>query len=73
MLIFPLRQNERILFESIMPIVVTLAVVIFANLYFKNVTADFVKEGVYLGLIFMVVSILIDLNVYARADEDECT
>jgi len=38
MFIYPLRINDRVFFESIMPVAVVLAVVVFAVLYFKNWT-----------------------------------
>jgi hypothetical protein len=65
-LIFPLRASERPLFESIMPVVVTLATVLFAVLYFKKVETAFLKEGVLLGFVFLVVSVAIDLVMFSR-------
>lgn len=58
--IFPLRESARPLFESIMPVAVTVAVVVFGVAYFKRVERGFVKEGVLLGLVWLAVSILID-------------
>jgi len=60
-LIFPLKESWRSLFESIMPVVVTLVVVVFALLYFRGVKTAFLKEGVLLGLWWFVISVLIDL------------
>ncbi len=58
--IFPLRQSARPLFESIMPVTLTLVVVAFGLTYFKGVTRGFVREGVFLGLLWMAVSWVID-------------
>src|SRR3972149_1593667 len=58
--IFPLRQSARPLFESIMPVTVTLVVVVFGLAYFKRVAGGFTREGIFLGLLWMAVSLLID-------------
>lgn len=64
-LIFPLRANERPLFESIMPVVVTVSVVLFANFYFKQVEVDFIREGILLGVIWLLISIAIDMLMFS--------
>jgi len=61
MAVFPFRESNRPLFESIMPVAVTAATVFFAQLYFTRVEKDFVKEGVVLGLLWLGINILIDL------------
>jgi hypothetical protein len=60
-LIFPLRESSRPLFESIMPVAVTAAVVWFGVLYFKGVKQDFVREGLMIGLLWLAISLIIDL------------
>lgn len=65
-LIFPLRTSDRPFFESIMPVAVTVAMVIFAVLYFKKVEANFLKEGILLGIVFFAVSIVIDLLMFSK-------
>jgi hypothetical protein len=65
MAIFQLRENERILFESIMPVVLSLAAIIMANLYFKVVEINFIKEGVFLGIYWLVISIVIDQLMFS--------
>jgi hypothetical protein len=60
-MIFPLRESWRALFESIMPVVVTLATVSCGVAYFKKVEKDFLKEGVIVGLLWLLMSIAIDL------------
>lgn len=64
MFIFPIRESNRPLFESIMPVAVGIAVVIFTILYFKKVESNFVKEGVLLGIVFFCVSFIIDLSMF---------
>ncbi len=64
-LIYPIHQNDRILFESIMPVIVTLSVMLFSILYFKKVESAFTKEGILLGVIWFVISIAIDLLMFS--------
>ncbi|MBM4174826.1 MAG: hypothetical protein FJ213_01430 [Ignavibacteria bacterium] len=64
MFIFPIRESNRPLFESIMPVAVCAAVVIFSILYFKKVETNSLKEGILLGLIFFLVSFIIDLSMF---------
>jgi hypothetical protein len=47
-IIFPFHQSNRPLFESIMPVTVTLCVVVFAILYFKKINAD-------IGLTYLIM------------------
>jgi hypothetical protein len=63
--IFPIRENDRSLFESIMPVVVTISVVFFSILYFKKVDAAFFKEGILLGVIWFLISVAIDLFMFS--------
>jgi len=66
MLIFPLRASERPLFESIMPVALTASVVLFASLYFKGVEGKHVKEGAMLGVLWLAISIAIDLAMFMQ-------
>jgi hypothetical protein len=58
--IFPIRESNRPLFESIMPVVLAGAVVGFGVRYFRAVTTAFVPEGLRLGLVWLVISVAID-------------
>lgn len=58
--IFPLRHTDRPLFESIMPVVLTLSVMLFAFVYFKRVESDFAREGILVGIVWFLVSFAID-------------
>lgn len=62
--ITPIRTNQRALFESIMVVVVTGFTALFAILYFQKVEKSFVKEGVILGVVWFVISIVIDLLMF---------
>ena len=58
---FPFKSSWRSLFESIMPVVLALVVVVFAVLYFRQAGSASFREGVFLGLVWMTISVLIDL------------
>lgn len=59
-----LRETNRPLFESIMPVVLTLVVLMFSNLFFKKVDRDYFKEGLYAGGVWFMISIGIDLILF---------
>ena len=63
-LIFPIRNSDRPLFESIMPVVVVLCVVVFSILYFKVVEKHFSREGIILGISWFIISLAIDLLLF---------
>ncbi len=63
-LIFPLRTSSRALFESIMPVVLTICVVFFLILYFRKVEDGFLREGIILGVRWLAISLLIDLPLF---------
>lgn len=63
-IIFSLRTDARPLFESIMAVVVTISVVLFAILYFKKVETGFLKEGIVLGLRWLGIALFIDLPLF---------
>ena len=60
LVIFPLRESSRSLFESIMPVVVTTVTVMLAVRYFRQVTHDYVREGVLIGVLWLAICVLID-------------
>lgn len=59
--IFPLKEINRALFESIMP--VTLAAIVTGStlLYFRKVPVATLREGLLLGLLWWAISLAIDL------------
>lgn len=62
--IFPLRSSNRPLFESIMPVVLVFAVMIFSVLYFKKIEHQSLREGTLIGVVWFVISIAIDLVLF---------
>ena len=65
-LIYPIHDSQRPLFESIMPVVVTLCAVGFAILYFRRVRVDFLREGVLTGVAWLAINILLDLLMFMQ-------
>lgn len=63
-LIFPIHESNRPLFESIMPLVITISVVGFSYLYFKSVDKNIKREGAKLGVVFLLISLVIDLIMF---------
>ena len=64
LLIFSIHESNRPLFESIMPLVITISVVVFSYLYFRNVDKNIQAEGAKLGIVFLVISLIIDLIMF---------
>ena len=60
-LIFPIRESSRPLFESIMPVAVAAATVIFGVLYFRHVMRDYIRQGILIGVIWLAMCLLIDM------------
>jgi hypothetical protein len=62
--IYPLKIKGNPLFESIMPLIITIMVVILAYLYLKNIEIDLLKEGVVIGVVWFIINIAIDLVLF---------
>ncbi len=60
MAIYKVRQNDRILFESIMPVAVVVATVLFAVLYMSGTPRRQAREGLLLGVLWLAMCIAID-------------
>ena len=63
-IIFPLKTSNRSLFESIMPVVLVFAVVVFSILYFKNMERVSFLDGVSVGMLWFAISLIIDLILF---------
>lgn len=58
---FPLKQNWRSLFESIMPLTLTLSVVWCGLMYFRRAQNHSIGEALRLGLLWYALCVAIDL------------
>ena len=63
-LIYPIKTSSPALFESIMPVVIGFCVVASCVLYVRKVKAGFLKEGVLLGIIWLSISLILDLALF---------
>jgi len=62
--LFPVRQSNRPLFESIMSVVVAMCTASFLNLYFRRVERRYGLEGLLLGILWCSMCILFDLPLF---------
>lgn len=63
-LIFPLRATSRPLFESIMPVVIAVWTVFFSILYLIWIDVNFLRERIFIGIVWLLFSIALDLIVF---------
>ncbi|MCH7612319.1 MAG: hypothetical protein IIB95_08925 [Candidatus Marinimicrobia bacterium] len=59
-ILFPIHDSARPLFESVMAVTVCAAAVVFGIAYLKNVKEGVVQEGIRIGTLWFIISILID-------------
>ncbi len=62
-IVWPLHSSQFMLFKSIMVISGTIVGMLLLAYYFKGVSANYVREGVVVGVIWFVVNIALDLIV----------
>jgi hypothetical protein len=62
----PIRETQRALFESIMPVVIALGTVFFSIIYLRKREVDFLQEGILLGVIWFALNIGLDLPLFLR-------
>jgi hypothetical protein len=72
-LIFSLRDDNRVLFESIMPVVLTIIVLIFSIIYFIKIEKEFISQGIIIGVVWIIISIIIDLIMFLPDSEWQMT
>lgn len=63
--ISPIHTSDRVFFETIMPVVITLAVVALSYLYFNGVKGEYLKEGIIVGIIWLAISLIFDLLMFS--------
>jgi len=64
--LYSIHETNRPLFESIMPNAIAISTVIFSVLYFKKVNGNYLKEGLLLGVVWLIISIVIDLTMFMQ-------
>lgn len=63
--ISPIHTSDRVFFETIMPVAITLAVVALSCLYFNGVKGEYLKEGIIVGIIWPAISLIFDLLMFS--------
>ncbi len=53
--------NGMFLFDVISAIAIAVTVIVFAYLYYKDINAHFIKEGVMIGIVWLVISLVLDV------------
>lgn len=64
-IIFPIRQDDRVFFESIMPVTLAVTTAILGVKYFMKTEKVAAEEGFILGLTWMAISLLIDYPMFS--------
>ena len=65
-LIFGIRETNRPLFESIMPVVLTATTVVFTKLYLLKINKNYYKESIKLGILWLAISLFVDLAMFMQ-------
>ena len=61
---YPLKTAGNPLFESLMPVIITLVTVVLASIYLKNAEGDLLREGALIGVFWFLISVIIDLFLF---------
>lgn len=65
MFIFSIHESNRPLFESIMSVILASSVIFFAVKYFQKVEEKFFREGIFLGSVWLIVSLALDFPMFS--------
>jgi hypothetical protein len=61
---YPLKTAGSPLFESVMPVIITIITVVLAGIYLKNAEGDLLREGALIGVAWFLISVIIDLFLF---------
>lgn len=62
----PAKTFSGQLFDSLIPVVLVIVVILFATVYFKDVRSAFLREGIVLGLVWLLACLLLDLPMFSE-------
>ena len=60
---WPIYPTHLLLFKSVMIVVMTLVGMMFIRFYFKSVTSQYKREGIRIGLVWLLLNLALDLIV----------
>lgn len=49
------------LFDVISAVSITISVIVFAYIYFRDITTHFIREGVTIGIVWVIISLVLDV------------
>ncbi len=64
MALYQVRGTDRIFFETLMPVVITVSVVVLSYPYFKGISGAYLKHGIIIGILWLAMSIIFDLLMF---------
>lgn len=62
----PIKFYSGQLFDSLIPVALAIVVIVSLAFYFRNMPAGFFREGILLGVVWLVLSILLDLPLFSE-------
>ncbi len=65
MMLFQIRQEQPIFFETLITIVLATCTVVAGAIYLRGVQGDYFKAGLKAGIIWMVVNLAIDAPMFS--------
>jgi len=63
-LIYPLKESQAPLFESIMPVIITASVVVFSMLSLRKPESRSLKAWIIVGIMWFLLCFLLDLTMF---------
>lgn len=64
-ILYPVRQNQPIYFETLITITLVLFTTLFSILFFKQTTDRYFKKGLIAGFLWMAINLIIDLPLFS--------
>lgn len=61
----PLHETQRDVFENAMAIALAFTTMLFSNLHFRKLHSSFAREGILAGLVWMAISLGLDLLMFS--------
>ena len=65
MALFPIKRSWPVMFDSLMPVVLTVLTVVFVSLYLRRGEAYLPGEAALLGVIWLSINLLLDFPLFS--------
>ena len=63
--IFPFKKSDPVFFETLIQIISTFFAVSLTVLFFKKQQGNYLREGISVGLIWMIINLAIDIPLFS--------